>query len=59
MNEKCIFTSKELQRHERFISNLTGSLSSSFRDIETMYSQKIVLMGNEELQGNLKESLWY
>ncbi|MED2032115.1 hypothetical protein P4V74_12650 [Bacillus thuringiensis] len=56
MNEKCIFTSKELQRHERFISNLTGSLSSSFRDIEIMYSQKIVLMGNEELQGNLKRA---
>ncbi|OWT47605.1 hypothetical protein [Bacillus sp. K2I17] len=54
MNEKCIITNKELQRHERFISNLTGSLSSAFRDIEAIYTQKIVLMGNEELKRNLK-----
>ena len=47
---------KELQRYERFISNLTGSLSSAFEGIEAIYTKKIVLMGNEELQESVRKA---
>ncbi|MGR5907838.1 hypothetical protein ACT7DL_15445 [Bacillus paranthracis] len=59
MLEKYKFMDKDLQRYEKFISNLTGSVSSAFGDIEVTHTKKIVLMGNRELQENLKKAFWY
>ncbi|AEW53697.1 TPA: hypothetical protein ACGXMA_005334 [Bacillus cereus] len=56
LQEKYKFMDKELQRYERFISNLTGSLSSAFEGIEAIYTKKIVLMGNEELQESVRKA---
>lgn len=56
MLEKYKFMDKDLQRYEKFISNLTGSVSSAFGDIEVTHTKKIVLMGNRELQENLKKA---
>ncbi|HDR7762422.1 hypothetical protein [Bacillus cereus] len=57
MLEKYKFVDKELQRYEKFISNLTGSISSAFGDIEDTYAKKVILMGNEELQEYVKKAL--
>ncbi|MEM5687352.1 hypothetical protein AAHB49_17135 [Bacillus cereus] len=40
MLEKYKFMDKDLQRYEKFISNLTGSVSSAFGDIEVTHTKK-------------------